>query len=88
MYTSKYWWEVISIAEDYVRFRYRGHYIQVPYHKIAVSDIRLGYLGQIISGGGYAFMSVFPPDWDCIKLKNPLELVYDAHNRWRKLMGR
>ena len=94
MYTSKYWWEVISIKEDYVRFRRKGHYIRVHKDKVEfcfnTEDIKslIGYPARIENYVGLTYMRIFKPDHNVGIQPQLGALSSIAYIRWRKLMGR
>jgi len=93
MYISKYWWEIVGVEGDYVRFRHKGHYIRVHKDKVEFyfnANIRglVGYPARIENYVGLAYMRVFKPDHD-VGIQPELAALLDiTYNRWRKLMGR
>ena len=93
MYTSKYWWEVIGEEGEYVRFRYKGHYIKVHKDKVEFhfnADIKnlILYPARIENYVGLTYMRIFKPDHN-VGIQPEIAALLDiACNRWRKLMGR
>ena len=101
MYTSKYWWEVIGGNDEYLRLRYRGHYITISLAKVdydgSVADYVLnhqqfpnsiiGFPARIERFHNHTALWVYAPDYNAIR--PPITaLMRVALNRWRKLMGR
>ena len=73
MYTSKYWWEVIGEEGEYVRFRYKGHYIRVHFSKVGclielldkLDESPLGLIARIERESN----------------KGPVKALYPAHKK-------